>query len=222
MRYTRTRELTGQRFGRLRVIGLLRTDKKLGRIWMCLCDCGTECNKTSGRLGDKHIKDVSCGCAKRDSIRKASAAAWKVTTKFSHPLKPKLKGLYRNMLDRCYNPKNKRYSDYGGRGISVCDEWRNDRYEFYRWCIANGCESALQIDRKDNDGPYSPENCQWADGIQQANNTRKNRYLIWNGERWTVSQWARLLGVEPRALQHRVSRGWSTVEIFTTPFRCQS
>jgi hypothetical protein len=155
----------------------------------------------------------------QDSIRKASEAASAVTTKFRHPLKSKIKNLYRNMVKRCTDPDDRRWKDYGGRGITVCDEWLRNRYSFYDWCVANGIRKDLQIDRKDNDGPYSPDNCQFSTLLEQANNTRKNRYLGWDGQIMTVSQWARKLGIRSRAIQHRVDRGWTTDRIFTQPYR---
>lgn len=218
MKHPRAVELKGQRFGRLYVIGLHYTDKKNGRVWLCMCRCGELCLKTSGRLRDKHVKEVSCGCARKDSIRKAAEAGWKVTTKFSHPLKLKLKWLYRNMIKRCHDPRDKRYSDYGGRGITVCEEWRQDRYTFYKWCIENGVKEELQIDRKNNDGPYSPENCKWSTRYEQANNTRTNKFYTWNGETKTIAQWARL-SAHPKAFLARANKHWPVEKIFTQPYR---
>lgn len=175
--------------------------------------------KTTSNLRDKSARNQSCGCASRENIAKASAAALEVTTKFRHPMKMKLKNLWRNMMKRCYHPDDHRFSDYGGRGITVCEEWRNDRYAFYQWCLDNGIDWHLQIDRKDNDGPYSPENCKFSTQLEQANNTRKNVFLDWDGRRMTVSQWAREIGVRQQALHHRIARGWSVERIFTQPFR---
>jgi hypothetical protein len=158
---------------------------------------------------------------RQQSITLAAEAAWKVTTKFSHPLKRKLKDLWRNMMKRCNDPFDRRWADYGGRGIKVCREWSTDRYKFYAWCLENGCAKHLQIDRKDNDGPYSPENCKFSTRVEQSNNTRKSRFLEWNGKRLTVAQWARELGVRQMSLQHRVDRRWPIDRIFTQPYRKQ-
>lgn len=156
---------------------------------------------------------------KQESQAKATAAAVRVTTKFSHPLKSKIKNLYRNMVKRCTDPDDKRWSDYGGRGITVCKLWLNNRYKFYEWCLENGISQDLQLDRKENDGPYSPDNCKFSTRIEQANNSRKNVLLTWNGTKATIATWGKTLGVCPKAIQHRVARGWTTERIFTQPFR---
>lgn len=214
-----SRDLTGKTFGRLTVISFSRHDPRIGRYWNCRCVCGVGVEKTTSKLQDKHNPNVSCGCARRDSIKKAAEAGWKATTKFSHPLKLKLKWLYRNMIKRCHDPRDHRFLDYGGRGISVCSEWRNDRYSFYDWCLANGFKEGVQIDRRNNEGPYSPDNCKFSTQIEQANNTRKNVFLTWQGRTMTIAQWSRELNVRYEAIRHRISRGWSVDRIFTQPFR---
>jgi hypothetical protein len=213
-------DLVGRQYGRLTVLCLWRDRGTRGnKLWFCKCSCGNSAVKTTSQIRDKSNPNVSCGCGNAESIRKASSAAWEVTTKFRHPLKIKMKNMWRNMLHRCYDPDNKRYQDYGGRGIRVCNQWLNDRYSFYRWCVANGIQPNLQIDRKDNDGPYSPENCKFSTRLEQANNTRKNRRLQWRGESLTLAQWARKLGVRQQALSHRVERGWTVERIFQQPYR---
>lgn len=211
--------LINQKFGRLTVVGYDGLDSRKNHTWKCSCECGGRTTQTTSQLRDKSRRAHSCGCAVRESIAKASAAAWEVTTKFRHPMKAKLKWLYGNMMRRCYDPENKRFEDYGGRGITVCEEWRKDRYSFYQWCLDNGIDWHLQIDRKDNDGPYSPDNCKFSTQLEQANNTRKNVFLDWNGKRQTISQWAREIGVTPGAIQNRIYKGWSAEKIFTHPFR---
>ena len=122
--------LTGQRFGRLTVLGFSHRDGYQGAMWICKCDCGGSVVRSSGRLRDKAHKNKSCGCAHRDSIRKAAQAAWKRTTKFSHPHKRKLINARHNMLVRCYKTTGPDYKNYGARGIQVCEEWRRNRVAF--------------------------------------------------------------------------------------------
>lgn len=205
---------TGNRYGRLLVTGV--AGSKNGVIWECRCDCGATSRVRGTAL--RYGKARSCGCGSLEQAR-ANALKGRLARMIPCDCPRKLKDLYRNMIDRCYNPQNKRWDDYGGRGIKVCEEWLNSRAAFYEWAISNGIRHGVQIDRIRNNLGYSPSNCRFVDSFVQANNTRKNRWLRWKYETRTVSQWARRLGVTPRALQHRVDRGWPTRRIFTQPFR---
>ena len=116
--------------------------------------------------------------------------------------------LYRvwaGMKQRCYNA-NKKYDLWRGRGIEVCPEWRDSFVNFYEWAMANGYAEGLSIDRIDNDGDYSPENCRWATWTQQANNRRSTMYATHNGETMPVPEWARRIGVKPSVLRERLER----------------
>jgi hypothetical protein len=93
------------------------------------------------------------------------------------------------MRDRCLNPNNAAYDNYGGRGISICAEWRDDFDAFDRWAIEHGYDDALSIDRIDNDGDYTPQNCRWATDKEQANNKRTNRRVTAWGETKTLAEW---------------------------------
>lgn len=205
--------LVGQKFSKLTVVG------KTGRDWICKCECGNTCVKPTGRLRDSNRPNKSCGCLRSESIARASKAAWLVTTKFSHPHKEKLKWMISNMVKRCHKPGSRRYERYGGRGIQVCKEWRENRTAFFEWAVANGFDAGLSIERINRDGDYEPSNCRFATMKEQANNTCRNRFLTWNGETLTVAQWAEKLRVSNRALQHRVERKWSIERIFTQSFR---
>jgi hypothetical protein len=127
--------------------------------------------------------------------------------------------LRRNMAMRCYDPSNKRWANYGGRGIAVCDEWLRDRRAFYQWCMDAGFRPGLQIDRIDTNGNYEPGNCRFVGAVEQANNTTRNHFIEWQGQRLTVAQWARRLGVRSRALQARLARKWPVERVMTQPFR---
>lgn len=208
-------DLTGQRFGRLTVLDVAERGGG-GVRWRCLCDCG---NETVGRTG--HLRagsKTSCGCAVAEMARFVSRTyGYKRRTHgISHS---RLDNCYKNMLARCYNPKNKRYAEYGKRGISVCDEWRTNKLLFIEWANTNGYAANLTLDRMDVNKGYSPDNCRWADAKTQMNNMTKNVFLEWDGKRQTIAQWAEEIGVLYRALQHRVDRGWSVDRIFTQPWR---
>lgn len=211
--------LAGMQFGRLTVLGPADVAPGRGRYWRCQCSCGNTCERSTSRLLDRAKREKSCGCAHKESIARAHAAAIRKTTRFSHPYKVRLKWLLGNMIKRCHRPGTNRYERYGARGIKVCEEWRQNHTAFYEWAIANGYRPGLWIERVDFDGDYCPENCRFATPVEQANNTSRNRFLTWRGQTMTVSQWARSLGVPTRALRHRIDRGWPTDRALEQPFR---
>lgn len=108
------------------------------------------------------------------------------------------------MKSRCFNKNNPKYSSYGGRGITICNEWLNDFNYFSKWAYENGYQENLTIDRIDNDGNYEPKNCRWATLKQQSNNKRNNTLITFNNETHTISQWAEIIGVKSRTIQRRL------------------
>ena len=124
-----------------------------------------------------------------------------------------------NAKSRCYDVKSAPYKDYGGRGITVCDEWLNNFQAFYDWAMSSGYKEGLTLDRIDNNKGYSPDNCRWATIKEQSNNRRSNTYLAFRGERKTVSQWADDIGVSRETLYKRLSNGWDVAKTLTTPVR---
>lgn len=126
--------------------------------------------------------------------------------------------IWQQMKNRCHNPNTPRFPDYGGRGITVCEEWKDDFQTFYDWAMANGYEDHLTIDRIDNDKGYSPENCRWATDLQQANNSRHCHMITWNGETHSLSEWSRILDISRGCLNNRLLRyGYSVDRAFTEP-----
>lgn len=155
-------DLTGQRFAKLVVISKSYERGNRGQIkWDCLCDCGKKRIIEGGAL--KGIKSILC-CAKQIEIS---------PKKIKHGMsKSRLYRIYRHMINRCKNVKVESYPLYGGRGITVCNEW--GKFEPFRdWALENGYQEDLSIDRKDNDLGYFPENCQWSTVLDQARNKRK-------------------------------------------------
>lgn len=132
--------------------------------------------------------------------------------------KSKLFGIWHGMCQRCNNPNNNSYKDYGERGIKVCDEWLDSK-SFFEWAKANGYEEGLTIDRIDVDGNYEPKNCRWVDWSIQANNTRRNHYLTINGETKTVAQWAKQNNIPYHHVFRRTEMGWSIEDAVTKPIR---
>lgn len=118
------------------------------------------------------------------------------------------------MRRRCYDPNNKRYAQYGGRGIRICSEL-DDYAAFRSWAIANGYSDELTIDRVDVDGNYCPENCRWATPKEQANNVTRNRVIDYNGKSMTMSEWASELGISYGTMNHRIQRNWDMGRIIS-------
>jgi len=118
------------------------------------------------------------------------------------------------MWQRCTTPENPNYARYGGRGIRVCERWK--KFENFFADMGKRPSPKHSIERKDNDGDYTPKNCVWATREEQANNTRRNRYLTHNGETLTLEAWAKRLGLSSSTLSHRLTKGWPLEEVLTT------
>ena len=163
-------DLMGQRFGRLVVIERAGTSKNGQVIWRCLCDCGKEADVLSISL--RRGLTRSCGCLSREKVSERTTARNTI-----HGARhTKLYNTWRGMRERCENPSHKSYSDYGGRGISVCAEWQ-DFTAFQKWALASGYKDGLSLDRIDSNGNYEPSNCRWADKKQQSRNRRSNHLI---------------------------------------------
>lgn len=132
----------------------------------------------------------------------------------------KLISVYYDMLKRCYDTKNKGYERYGARGIYVCEEWRSDCSNFYKWAKDNGYKKGLTIDRIDNNKGYSPNNCRWTTWKVQTDNRCNTRWILFNGEKKTLRDWSIALGISYQVLADRIYRyGWSIEKAFTTPVK---
>lgn len=200
-------DITGKTFNRLTVIRPV-TVNKLTK-WECRCSCGNV--KAVDGLALINGRTKSCGCLQKDTMAERAKRAR--THGFTHH---RLYACYYRMRHRCENPADCSYERYGGRGIKVCDEWKNDIMSFINWGIENGYKEGLSIDRIDNDGDYSPENCRWADATQQCNNRRTNAFVTYNGETHTYAEWSRITGIKPLTIRHRIEEAhWSIEDALT-------
>lgn len=197
------RNLVGLAFGRWSVIAQAATRKtpcgSSKAYWLCRCDCGTE-----GEVRAEHLmsgRTLSCGCHKSDAA-------------FAQSLKhggrhTALYDVWTQMLQRCENPKNKRYSRYGGRGIVVCMEW-HDFGVFQQWAMSNGYATGLTIDRIDNDGAYEANNCRWVTNLENCRNSSKVEMVEWQGAQVPLNALAEQYGLKKQTVYRRLKlNGWT-------------
>lgn len=203
----RVKDLTGQRFGRLLVVSFSHIESKSRyAIWNCLCDCGRQHQTATAYLSHGNVR--SCGCLGEE--RRMAAV-----TKHGFSRHP-LYAIYRTMMHRCYNPKAGAYRHYGGRGIAVCQRWRESFLSFVE-DMGPKPSPDHSIDRINNDGDYCPENCRWATHEQQFSNRRGSRYLSHNGQTLTMAQWSKILGISSGTIHQRLDSGWTIEQALTTP-----
>ena len=167
-------DLTGQKFGRLTVIERAgKTAHGEHAKWLCRCECGNVITAASNNLRSGNT--TSCGCFQSEIASKMGMA-----NKTHGKSRTRLHKVWAGMIARCYDPGKPYYKHYGGRGITVCDEWRNDFQAFHDWAMANGYDpnapfGKCTIDRIDVDGNYCPENCRWVSMKVQSSNRRNSK-----------------------------------------------
>lgn len=200
----RFEDITGRRFGSLLVVRISGRKKYGGRteiLWECACDCGVTVVVFGGNV--RSGKTKSCGCKRLLDVPRGSST-WQYN-------------VWRNILSRCYQANCPSYPRYGGRGIKVCDRWKNS-FKAFLEDIGNPPTGAHSIDRVNNDGDYEPGNVRWATPTEQANNSRRNRKVTYNGESVTIAQLARKTGVRYGLLRDRlVCQNWTVEEAVNLP-----
>lgn len=194
-------DISGQRFGRwmvLRYIG----DKH----WLCRCDCGTE----------KPVEGASLRSGRSNGCIKCHPA---LGARRTHGQKrTRLYNIWSGMIRRCENPREPAYPNYGGRGITVCEEWRSSFVSFRDWALAHGYEPHLTIDREDNNKGYEPSNCHWATHAEQNRNYRRNRPIEYQGRTILICDLAIEVGLPQDILKNRIFRyGWPIDLAVSTP-----
>jgi len=217
-------DLTGHRFGRL-VVAAEASNTAAGKArWFCACDCGGSRVVAASSLRGSVTR--SCGCLQRetashrlqrDGEAQRAKARHAITTHgcASHGNTTKAYRAWTHILGRCHNETDRAYPNYGGRGIVVCDRWRSS---FTAFLADMGEPSAdLSLDRIDNDGPYSPDNCRWATCTEQARNQRTNRVLTVGEKSLTLAEWAELTGIPSPCIWKRLNRGWDIEKALSQP-----
>lgn len=205
---TKLIDLTGQKFGKLTVIEYVGDSK-----WLCRCECGDYKIVRGKSLRNGSCK--SCGCLIKE---------FNIKRNTTHNLsRTRLYRVYAHIKERCINKNCRDYKNYGGRGITICNEWLNDFMNFYDWAYDNGYnENAKKfectIDRIDANGNYEPKNCRWVNQYIQNKNTRRNLIIEYKNEVHCLKDWCDILNLDYKKILQRIRKNkWSIEKAFTIP-----
>lgn len=206
-------DLTGMQFDALTVLqrapNHITPSGQQCTMWLCRCQCGKEIIVSSNNLRRGHTK--SCGCLfPQHNLKHSDCVNGNIS---------RLYCIWAGMKARCYSKQNPRYKYYGARGITVCDEWKDNFASFKEWSIRNGYDDTLTIDRIDNNGIYAPDNCRWTTQKVQSNNSRMNVIITYKSESHTISEWADLVGIPYKSLWYRINSGWDIEDALTIPLK---
>ena len=199
-------DLIGKRFGKLIVLKWIGKDKWGHSKWLCQCDCGNKIIVLGYGLTSGNTK--SCGCLQKEGN----------SIKHGHNRRGKVTGFYRSwyqMIQRCINPNNKDYHNYGGRGIKVCKRWL--KFENFLEDMIEGWRPGLTLERRKNEKGYFKDNCKWVTREEQQRNTRGNHLLTYNGKTQCVAAWSEETGIPRQTIEYRINHGWTAEEALTTP-----
>jgi hypothetical protein len=205
------KDITGQQFGRLTVVARAMSDRRGQAQWRCRCACGNETTVNGSNL--RRGNSQSCGCLKRDVCR-THGMSRDVRTGKTHALY----AVWHAMLQRCQNPGNSNFPRYGGRGIYVCEHWM--RFADFYADMGDRPSPVHSLDRIDNDGPYSPDNCRWTTVSEQNKNKRRStpkgrRLITAFGQTMNLAQWSRKTGLPFGTIRTRLKRGWHAEKALT-------
>jgi hypothetical protein len=205
--------IPGNVFGRLTVLDLIQNRKTTygHRIWRCQCACGAFREVSTNNLRSGNVK--SCGCiAKETTVHRSTVhGLYGISRCLGH--------IYKAIVDRCINPKNKNYYNYGQRGIGICKEWIDHPGLFGKWALNNGWRKGLEIDRIDNGGDYCPENCRVVTRKQNARNKRTNRLITINSKTKPLVDWCEEYNMPYNTVWKRLRLGWGIERALVTPIK---
>lgn len=192
------KDITGQRFNRLLVLKRVE-NIRTSAAWLCKCDCGNEIVTTGVQLRSGHTK--SCNCLQKETIGNKRRKHGRSGTR--------LYKVWKGMRERCNNPNNISYKNYGGRGIVVCERWQNSFDNFLEDMGERPAtiDSKFTIDRIDVNGNYEPGNCEWKTYIEQGKNTRRNVWIEYNGEKKIISEWGKELNLPHTMIKNAIKAG---------------
>lgn len=201
-------DLSGKTFGRLTALsftGVRGTGKSSGRYWLCVCICGETATIKASSLTQGHTQ--SCGCLRLDKVREAIGAHGQCQT-------PEYRA-WRAMKQRCLNPRDQGYANYGGRGIGTCQRW--DSFVLFLEDMGPRPSRLHSLERLSNNGNYEPSNCAWATKKEQCNNQRRSRRIEFNGVIKTLAEWSDATGLNYGTLRKRLRNHWPVEAMLTTP-----
>jgi hypothetical protein len=210
-------DLSGKKFGRLQVIkrasNYRQPSGKSIVMWECKCECGSVSVVSSSNLLSGNSKKCKCCNEKefKDYLTNGQRKHGDSTKR--------LYRIWRGMKTRCLNSKTKEFDSYGGRGISICEDWKNSYETFREWALLNGYADDLTIDRKNVDGNYEPSNCRWISISEQQSNRRNCNFIEYKGEKKILKDWAKDLGIPYSRLSGRLALGWSIEDAFTKEYK---
>ena len=207
-------DLTGQRFGRLRVVERAANDAYGNARWLCVCNCASNTIVAGYSLRSGNTQ--SCGCLGQERLRE-SMPYRKRRDPIHGMVGTPTYGSWQSMVQRCTNSNHEHYHLYGGRGIGICRRWRDSFAAFYA-DMGERLEGK-PLGRRFNILGYYPQNCRWATKEEQMRNRRTSRFLVLNGATKTISEWSRELGVARKTISGRIERGWTVEKALTTAAR---
>lgn len=204
------KDLTGKQFGRLTVVEY----SKEKRLWLCKCICNNYIYTRSYSLTSGHTK--SCGCY-HNEIASKNISNSNYLRGTHHKKNTRLYRIWSCMKQRCYNRNHHAFKNYGGRGIVICEEWKDNFQTFYDWAINNGYNDKLTIDRINNNGNYEPSNCRWITLKEQSLNRQTTRYIAYKGMTKSLAEWSDDLEINYHTLFNRLyTLRWDIEKSFTT------